>query len=510
MKGWKKIVALFGLGLLLCAGCESSKPEEIQSTGRSTEQNTERSTEQNAEETGHEQREEQKDIVFLMPTHELDDIEVSEHCSGSVARLSYDEKEFAALSRTLERIHTDTVKKVRSALEEKAKILKPSDEDFLLIYVYPHPLRSDSATVSYVEIREIYEKGNPRMEFAYRNFDAKDGRELRLSDCVKDLSEFRKLLLEQVSFRFEQSELPEIEEAMDRAIAEDCFTIGYDHLELYLSENGIFNESAIIRLPFRQKESLFSDSCTRTCEDYAYRISTEYPFTLDFDGDGKEDLLRFESNEPHVEMDYGTSKGFNLLLNEKSFSYPKSEVPTEFYLNFAYVAKWEGKRYLLVEYVNPESVHEQECSVFAFKDGKPLLLGDLPWRPAEILFHPGAFMMLGSMNLFEFCQVERAFAFNKDGMPEARSNRSLLKETPLYEVTTKFSATLLRDGKEEPVSLQVGDEIAFFATDGESYVEGLRASDEANLRISFERRDGTVFLGDRIWTEILSEVPDSD
>lgn len=413
--------------------------------------------------------------------------------------------EYPELSAALE----DANGKVQAEMEEygaryrkEAREFFEKDPDYFMAFEAALHLgiqRADSEVLSVMKERVLYEGGAHEGYFyGGDNFDVRTGKEIALTDVVKDMDSLKKVLGEYLNRDYPDDLMVEIPETFKDYKPEDFgWTLGADGITFYFSPYEIASFSAgmlPVCIRFDEKPELFTGKYQNAVEEY---ISSVIPYTrylCDADGDGKTDVLQVNADTD----EYGTMDKLHILLNGK-------DCPFDFYafsLKTHFAVTKEG-RFLLL---NGSMENDYSFLQIYRLDGKK------PERTAE-LFGMGpawyydayngtsagsAFVDPENLTLSKNCDIMGtydAFArhrLGKDGIPE-KLDELWAVEYPM-SITSKRDLQLevLKDvedtGTGSAEKFPAGTTFTFAYTDGETYVNCLTGGGKA-VRLSPEQVD---------------------
>ena len=322
------------------------------------------------------------------------------------------------------------------------------------------------------------------------NFDVKTGKELKLSDVIKD----REALITCVQDKLRKyyPDLIEAESGIIDMVVEDFSETNSDNISWCIDPEGItlfFNPyelgsyaagMQVIPIAFSENPELFKDSIHKQEGNWAFSASSAY---LDTDGNGTYEKISIQEDNQH-EVDYDYIKGVKIVVND-------NETPFEFFsYKNAYNFIKSGSNYFLyvtaLEENDWKSTHVYKLAgdtvtevgaVTGYISASKIEYDyDEAGFSAEMtgcMYNPDCFYFGNRMNALSTYSGIRLSKVGADGMPAPVEN--WYKAYAQFEITSKVNLELDEVDEAGNVikkeKLESGTQFTFHRTDGETYVD---------------------------------------
>lgn len=378
------------------------------------------------------------------------------------------------------------------------------------------PIRFDGAVASMSWLK-YYDMGgaHPTAYNDYYNFDTQTGKQLELSDMVKDMDGFRSYVKEELAGRAADGELFDgYEDTVDTLFDG---TNADSSLEWAITENGVsvyFAPYEIgpyaageieIAVPFKDHESMFEEAYMGASTDgWAKKVD---PWdTVTYRSGDVDASVCYTYEEPETEDDF-TRK----LTIEREQNGKKDTFTEDVYGKIGdtwLVMTDDGRSYLYMELSSENDWKTME--VYDLNGEKVAKAGSstdsVNGAPIQT---PDAFYLTRRIDALGTYSAYRKFHVGADGMPEADGNvytkirtaDSHEDEMPLVS-TRALPVTLFgADGSETEATMPVGTKFYVRATDEETFVD-MELEDGRKCRIAVRQSgDGWGFLIDGVSEE---------
>lgn len=357
--------------------------------------------------------------------------------------------------------------------------------------------RADDRVVSFWNDESSYMGGAHGWYYrSGRNFDARTGAALKLSDVATDANAVYELVKKDLKETYTQGELFEdYEKTLEEMFVSSAESGGenVNSLEWVLGQEGLiftFNPyvlgpwsggSQVITIPFEGNEGLFSEKYRISGPRTAKRVSQRETVYLDMNGDGEEEPLSFT-----VESDEET---FTSKLSVSRAEKEGKGFTCEGIFTDAYVMDSpSGGHYLYVEFSVENDIRILEVFDLSMKDGGELKHVGTSYDSicGHFLADASGFSLSSRLDILGTYMAYRTYHVGENGMPESNETVYTIfydgqRDSYKMKTTREIPVTA---GEEETV-LEAGTEIWPLRTDGETWLEAEEA-DGREVRIHVE------------------------
>ncbi len=323
-----------------------------------------------------------------------------------------------------------------------------------------------------------------------KNFDARTGAALKLSDVVTDANAVYQFVKNDLEESYTQEELFEdYEKTLEEMFAPpaEAGEGNVNALEWVLGQEGLiftFNPyvlgpwsggSQVITIPFKGNEGLFQEEYLAFGPRTAKRIAQRENVYLDMDGDGEEEPLSFT-----VESDEET---FTSKLSVSRAEKEREEFTCEGVFADAYVMDSpSGGHYLYVEFSVENDIRTLEVFDLSMKDDGELKHVGTSYDSicGHFLADASEFSLSSRLDILGTYMAYRTYHVGENGMPESNETTYTIfydGERDSYKMKTTREIPVTTG--EEETALEAGTELWPLRTDGETWLE----AEEADGRV---------------------------
>jgi len=367
--------------------------------------------------------------------------------------------------------------------------------------------RSDAQVLSFVNSLEIY-KGGAHGDGSYTgyNFDVKTGRQLEITDVVKDRNRLGDILFEMLSERYGDALYEEAETVLKDQL-EFNWTLDPDGINFYFAPYDLAPYAFGMmqtKILFSQEPELFTEDYGPSKGSYVMEFGMVQPLLCDIDGDGNFDELTAFSDED----EYGSYQNLLLRLGDESYE-DDNYYGYGFTPMLVHMDDTHNYLYLQCMFENDyESVLQ-----FDLAGGKIKSLGDPV--PGDLRGHLESYVneWYGSWRMVmndpdQIAQIARIDALSTySGYRPCHINeKGEVVSDDDYWALTQFILTLKQDiavdeleaetrqVNEKNVTIPKGETLQLMYTDNESYVDA-QLSDGRMVRIYLESEEWPQTVG---------------
>ena len=333
------------------------------------------------------------------------------------------------------------------------------------------------------------------------SFDVETGKELGLSDIVKEPDDLPGLLVTRIREKNEETEIgllsPDTLEEDVKALYEEGslhWSLDPDGLTFYFAPYSLtsYAEGELqIKLPFTE-EDLFLEAYAETPDRYALSFPENYRILVDPDGDGTCQSLALYGERDQ----YSTISELEILLDGETFRF---EVDAYRFHPFLLHTK-EGGDWLYVVLSGDNDY--QTLEIFSLADGKAVYLDTLPagltyiydnersLTGVHMITDPSCFELSVRGGDISSYSMSRLYHLGEDGMPAAETDYFRVNSTGYqFKVLQAFKASRIdpvsREILEESVTVSEGTLLTLVYSNNSSWVE-LSGEDGSLYRVEID------------------------
>ena len=413
-----------------------------------------------------------------------------------------DAEKYPALAKALEEIaasENDEINKSFNENLENAREAFMEAEDPELFGTYTDtrkivPQRSDAAVVSFLETISAYTGGAHGTEtFAAHNIDPETGKEIALSDVVKDEEALKTLVKKELKDKYpEMNWDDETEKNADKALENPVFTIGSNGLTFWFDNYAIGSyaegtQNVTVLFDEDDEDVIrFNEKFTDVPESYSFAFPESATASIDLEKDGDKDKVTFFGED----FDGYQFRKISVKVNDETASvdgYSKN-------IEGTFVKR--GDRTFL--YIQSETDNDAKVlNVFALTSGAPEYVGrfSLGLDGGDQLTDPTSFKLIARTSILGSLGISGQYSVGEDGTPVAAEDIFTIDGT--HTITAKKDLALKtvdENGDEKDATIAAGTELTLSRTDNRSFVDATEA-DGTIVRIHVAT-DGTHKLAD--------------
>ena len=409
-----------------------------------------------------------------------------------------DAEKYPALAKTLEEISTkenDEINKTFNDNREQAAQSFEDAEDKEMFGTYTDtrtilPQRSDSAVVSFLETLSSYTGGaHGTQTFSAHNIDPETGKEIALSDVVKDEDVIRSLVKAELKEKYpEMNWDEETDKNADDALKNPVFTIGDNGLTFWFSnyEIGSYAEGTQnVTILFNGNDAQFNEKFTDVPESYAFAFPESETASVDIKKDGDLDKVTFFGED----FDGSMFRKITVNVNDETAS-----VDTEANDIEGTFVKNGDKTFL---YIWSNTVNDiKQLDVFSLTNGELEFVGtfELGLSGSGELTDPTSFTLMRRTSILGSFGISGQYSVGEDGTPQAAEDIFTIEGE--HTITAKKDLALKtvdENGVEKDASITAGTELTLFRTDNKTFVDAKEA-DGTIVRIDVNTEGATKLM----------------
>lgn len=379
--------------------------------------------------------------------------------------------------------------------------------------------RADSNVLSILFDGFQYEGGIYGNSYYWgENYDVVTGELLKLTDVVGDISEFSKLVKEQlyahweeeifyVDFDFEQY-FKENLDTIPWTLDYNGITVYFNPFEIAPHATGIFTAT----VAFDANPELFIGNYMTVPYSYGMQLDLDIPFYYDVDSDGELDEILVYG----VQDDYGYLI-HNVHVDLESYSeLDESEV-------FAYtmyaphlIHMEDGKNYLMIENLTDNDYRNN--TMYELTSGTPVKLGQIlsgmhvmsdekEGYYKEVLSDPYDFRMDTRTWCVGTYDGYRTYYLDMDGQPVSYEDYYTFDYLPKFTVNRDFDLKSVNECGEvgETLTVKTGEKIQYYHTDSSQFADFILPDGKIG-RVELEWSDGMCLIEGTQVTEIFEGI----
>ena len=435
---------------------------------------------------------------FLSSTDEESSKVLAEAHSQVLHLSEEDAEKYPALAKTLEEISTkenDEITKNFNDNREQAAVSFEDAEDKELFGTYTDtrtilPQRSDAAVVSFVETMSSFTGGaHGTKTFAAHNIDPETGKEIALSDVVKDEDAIRSLVKAELKEKYpEMNWDEETEKNVDEALKNPVFTIGDNGLTFWFSDYAIGSYAEgtqNVTVLFDGNDVQFNEKFTDVPESFAFAFPESETASFDLEKDGDLDKVTFFGED----FDGSMFRKITVNVNDETASVDTQADDIE-----GTIVKNGDKTFL---YIWSNTLNDvKQLDVFSLTNGNLEYVGrfELGLSGSGQLTDPTSFTLVRRTSIMGSFGISRQYSVGEDGAPQAAEEVFNIEGE--HTITAKKDLALKtvdENGSEKDANITAGTELTLFRTDNETFVDAKEA-DGTIVRINVNTDGATKLL----------------
>lgn len=324
------------------------------------------------------------------------------------------------------------------------------------------------------------------------SYDSKTGKELTISDVVKDTDALAPAISEQLDIFWSDVEFFEDFEETLQNSEELSWTIDYNGITFYFSPYTLAPYAAgtqTVTLSNEEYPDILKDEYKNAPASYGLQLSTDIPFYYDVTGDGKIDEITFYHSEV-----FGTSESlFTICVNDV----PYTEEYQFFNCEAHFVHTKDGKNYIYIEvsiendyrYFMCYSISDTVEKLDEVKGGLRQVFHENEECHVmkDVLTNPDSFYLQRITQHLSTASGHRKYSIDKNGIPVPSDPMYVFYEEGCIELTLlqDLEADIYDEGNNTvngKKTLKEGDKVMYCATDCEEYAL-LRTADGTMVRV---------------------------
>lgn len=315
--------------------------------------------------------------------------------------------------------------------------------------------RADKKLLSLLEVSC---KDYNEISYSSRTYDVVSGRELKLTDIVRDMDILREVVREQL----QKSELQEEEL--------EVWTAGYEGLTIYIQTEK--SKAVPIMISYKEHSELFKEITSQEASGFMVGFDLYSNLIIDVDDDGNSDFIQMELREnSEIVVQVGDQ---SVVCQQKA--YEDNDIC---FVGGYYVRNYDEKKYILI-YTNTDWDYCNSYSVIRLEETGPVYVGDDIFNfdmahamtdPAKIDDKLESRIQTGG-NVYDFCWAH----VNSEGYLELNGEVYYCGETYVAPEPIKGEQVNV-DGTAEDNMIEIGEGemVLLFRTDYQEYKDYIMA-----------------------------------
>jgi len=345
--------------------------------------------------------------------------------------------------------------------------------------------RADSRVLSILFKGYLFEGGIHGMYYYWgENYDTETGSLLKLTDVVKNVGEFSKLVKEQLYTYWEADSFYEdfdFEQYFKENLDQIAWTLDYHGVTVYFNPfeiapyaTGIFNAT----VAFDANPELFHKGYTQVPDSYGIQLDMETPFYYDVDFDGELDeilVYGFPNEYDYIVHTVHVDQEYYVEADESAIAY---HICSPHLLHMA-----DGRTYLMIENLTDNDYRTN--TVYELTTGTPVRMYDIPsgmhtmfdeenellYR--EVLTNPYNFKMDSRTWCVGTYEGYQTYGLGEDGFPISYEGYYTFDNMPEFTVLKDLDLQIVNEYGElvGKVTVKKGECVKYYHTDSATFAD---------------------------------------